>query len=723
MSTLEKRGTKDRFYIAATSSAADARRLIAKDGDLFGVFDRYGDITRGGQNEQGLYYGGTRFLSFYQLLMDRNRLLFLSSNVDEDNIVLSVDLTNPDIYSNGKIFLTKDSMHVMRSRVLLKDSFYELLTIRNFGRRKIEVDLEISAESDFRDIFEIRGLKRSARGELYEPKFSNGELSLQYRGLDGVTRTTLLRTSVMPDSVEGNSLYFHLDLKQGERTHIDISLSCLTAKPAGSDTGFIHAVSRRRDRLGSMNENSAQIHTSNEQFNRSINRALSDINMMITQKDREEYPYGGIPWFCTPFGRDGIITALECLWIKPRIAEGVLKYLAEREAREFDRDKAAEPGKILHESREGEMAALNEIPFGLYYGSVDSTPLFLILAGAYWRRTGDSDLIKTLWPSIRGAIEWTEKYGDPDGDGFLEYTPHKTGLRNQGWKDSQDSVFHRDGALAEGAIALCEVQGYLYAAKKEASAMALLAGEEELGTRLLKEADKLKREFNKVFWDDEIGTYALALDGQKRPCRVLSSNAGQVLFSGIADPDKARRVAETLMSPHSFSGWGIRTIAEGEALYNPMSYHNGSVWPHDNAMISEGLASYGLTKEFLRLFEGIFEASLYMEFNRLPELFCGFPRRTGAAPTLYPVACTPQTWAAGSLIYMIRASLGMSFEAENERIIFKNPALPEFLGSVYIRNLMVCRDKTVDLHISRYPEGVTIEILKKSKGVSILTFK
>lgn len=719
----EKRGTKDKFYIAATLSVTDPRRLIAKDEDIFGVFDRYGDIAQTGQNDQGLYYGGTRFLSSYELRMNSKKMLFLSSGVDENNIVLSVDLTNPDIYSDGTLLLTKDSIHVMRSRVLLEDAFFELLTIRNFGRRRIQFLLEIAAGSDFKDIFEIRGIRRSGRGKLFAPKYGRGELTLRYQGLDNVTRTTLIRTARPPDLVKGNSLFFNIDLKHEDRDSIDIRICCLNEEERVTDLWFTDAITKRRNKLESLNTNTAEVYTSNEQFNESVKRALSDINMMLTERDHEDYPYGGIPWFCCPFGRDGIITALECLWIKPRVAEGVLKYLSATQARDFDSSKAAEPGKILHESRKGEMAALHEIPFGLYYGSVDSTPLFLMLAGAYWRRTADSGLIAELWPAIKRAIEWIEKYGDPDGDGFLEYTPHEEGLRNQGWKDSQDSVFHQDGALATGPIALCEVQGYLYAAKMESASIARFMGDEKLARRLLKEAKLLRKKFNKDFWNEEIGAYVIALDGEKKPCRVLSSNAGQVLFSGIADPLKARKVAEALVSPRAFSGWGIRTIAEGEALYNPMSYHNGSVWPHDNAIIAAGFAAYELTQYFLKVFGGIFDASLFMEFNRLPELFCGFQRRSGAAPTLYPVACTPQTWAAGSLLYMIKSSLGMSFEAENDRIVFKNPVLPEFLPGIYLRNLMVSRDKSVDLHVSRYPEGVTVEILKKSRGVSVLTYK
>jgi glycogen debranching enzyme len=714
---------KDRFYISASDVMVDPRRLILKDNDLFGVFDRYGDIVPFGNNDTGLYYGGIRFLSSYELRMNGRRLLFLSADVDEDNVVMNVDLTNPDIYIKERLVMNKDSLHIMRSRVLIDDDCFESICIRNFGGKEIQFQLEIAVDSDFRDIFEIRGMKRNVRGNLFPPEKSSSGLSLYYEGLDDRRRITSISAERHPDQIEDSSLFFDIDLKPDDMEVIHIAINCSSEKRDGGEAkAFSEAVAARRHSLERLTRNSADISASNEQFNSSVKRALADINMMLTKTDHGYYPYGGIPWFCTPFGRDGLITALECLWINPEMAKGVLKYLAKKQAVEFEPSKASEPGKILHEARMGEMAALNEIPFGQYYGSVDSTPLFLMLAGAYWRRMADSDLIRELWPAIQKSIAWLETFGDPDGDGFLEYTPHKEGLRNQGWKDSQDSISHADGSLAEGSIALCEVQGYCYAAKTEAAAIARFMGEEKLAEKLLNEAAILKEAFNREFWDDEMGVFVLALDGDKKPCRVLSSNAGHALFSGIAEPGKALKTAQLLTSVRMFSGWGIRTLAEGEALYNPISYHNGSVWPHDNAMIAGGMAFYGLEEHFLKVFGGIFDASLFMELNRLPELFCGFQRRKKAAPTLYPVACSPQTWAAGSLLYMVQASLGMFFEAEKDTVIFRNPILPGFLSSIYLTNLIVSKNKTVDLHVNRYGEGVTLEVIRKSPGVTVLTY-
>jgi glycogen debranching enzyme len=721
MQTLETH--KDKFSISASAVMADPRRLILKQDDLFGLFDRYGDIIPVGNNDTGLYYNGIRHLSSFALRMEGRRLLFLSANVDEDNIVMAVDLANADFSHREKLPLVKDSIHVMRSRILLKDTCFESLSIRNFSGKDVRFQLEVTVDSDFKDIFEIRGLKRKMRGQILPVRVNESGLVLSYQGLDNVVRTTVVTSERPPDRIEEQSLVFDIDLKHEGKEDLVVRIACLSAGSGGRTESLSEALAERRSDREMLRANTAQVHTSNDRFNESLRRSQSDIAMMLTNTNGTLYPYGGIPWFCTPFGRDGLITALECLWVNPQLAAGVLKYLAKTQATETDRSKAAEPGKILHESRQGEMAALGEIPFGQYYGSVDSTPLFLMLAAAYWKRTGDHQLVRELWPAIQKAIGWMDTAGDADGDGFLEYIPHREGLRNQGWKDSQDSVFHADGSFAQGPIALCEVQGYCYAAKKQTAALAQFMGDPALSERLQQEAGILKDRFNREFWDEEKGTFVLALDGEKKACRVVASNAGHALYTGIAEPAKAFKAAMALTSARMFSGWGVRTLADGEARYNPMSYHNGSIWPHDNALIAAGLSQYGLKEYFLKLFTGLFEASLFMEANRLPELFCGFPRRKRTAPTLYPVACSPQTWAAGSLLFMLQASLGMSFDAENGLIIFRNPVLPDFLNSVRIVNLMVSREKSADLNINRYREGVTVEVVRKSRGVSILTYK
>jgi glycogen debranching enzyme len=521
--------------------------------------------------------------------------------------------------------------------------------------------------------------------------------------------------------ISAEHIVVNAELKPRETARVQLTIQCEHDVPM-ADT-FDTALSRIAAEASDAFNGGCRIRTSNHQFNNWLNRSLSDVHMMTIGNPEIDYPYAGVPWFSTVFGRDGILTAMECLWQNPRIAKGVLHYLAATQALEHDPATEADPGKIVHETRHGEMAALGEIPFGRYYGSVDSTPLFVMLAGLFYQRTGDLDFIRALWPHIDMALSWMDLYGDSDRDGFVEYERRSSkGLIQQGWKDSSNSVFHADGALAEPPIALCEVQGYVYAARTHAAVLAAALGDQARAKLLASQATDLQQKFEEVYWCEELSTYGLALDRRKDMCRVRTSNAGHCLFSRIASPARANQVAQTLLADDSFSGWGVRTVSSLERNYNPISYHNGSVWPHDNAIVALGMAQYGLTQSAAGLLDALFEASSYFEMNRLPELICGLHRRSGEGPTLYPVACSPQAWSAGAAFMLLQASLGMSIDAPGRRIVFNRPTLPDSISSMRIENLQL-DDSMVNLLIERHAQNINVEVLSKKGRMEVIVSK
>jgi glycogen debranching enzyme len=710
------------FYIAAHDSLVDDPPRTLKHGDTFALFDHYGDLAGRRGNTLGLYHQDTRFLSRLKLTMEGRSPLLLSSTVRTNNAVLDVDVTNPDIKHGDVLVLAKDTVHATRMKFLWNGACYEILSLRNFGAERRRLSIALDFDADFADLFEVRGYQRRARGGISVEVETPATVRFVYHSQDGRPRSTELVFDPAPRVLTAHRAVFDLDLPPKERVAVTTCIHCVV-DDSPRERRVMRALRSSRRELRDATRRAAAVDTSSSLANEVLCRSMADISMLVTDTEHGAYPYAGVPWFSTAFGRDGIITAIQMLWLYPSLARGVLKYLAATQAVDEDPRRDAEPGKILHETRQCELAMLGEVPFGRYYGSIDSTPLFVALAGLYWQHTADAMTLDAIWPNILAAIDWMERYGDADGDSFLEYRRRRdTGLVNQGWKDSGDAVFHSDGRLAEAPIALCEVQGYAYLAYTQAARMAEARGEPDFARRMGLRAQDLREKFELQFWDEELGLYVLALDGDKQPCRVRTSNAGQVLFTGIASRERAARIAETLSGGDFLTGWGIRTVSSRESRYNPTSYHNGSIWPHDNALIAMGLARYGEAGLAARIAVTLFDAAAHMDLRRLPELFCGMRKQRDKGPILYPVACTPQAWAAAAPFGVLQACLGLEIDASQRMARLRYPRLPERIDSLQVSGLPI-GDASVDLMLRRHGDGVSVNILRRRGEAEVLTLQ
>jgi glycogen debranching enzyme len=714
MTDAEEHNSSLAARLKAESTLFDLRSHVLMRGDLFAVLDYSGNVAFG---EQGLFFQEARHLSKFLISIRGKHLLPLNAEVSSDNAILWVDLTNPDTRWRATE-LSRGTVHLKRTKFLLDSTCYEEFEVQNYNRHAVTFELLFEFAADFADIFEVRGYQRRRSGRALEAEITQTAITLGYEGLDGIVRSTRLETSIRPTGFSSSAFCVPLTLQPQDRNAFSIRIVC-GADRSNESLPYVRAYEALKSPVRQDEEFKADISTSNEQFNHWLDRSHADLKMLTTLTPDGLYPYAGVPWYSTIFGRDGIITALEYLWLDPAIAKGVLSNLAAMQATEVISDRDAEPGKIVHEIRKGELARIGEIPFARYYGTVDATPLFVLLAAAYFKRTQDLELLSSIWPHIERALEWIDRYGDCDNDGFIEYKGSSAnGLLQQGWKDSADSVFHADGRLAQGPIALCEVQAYVYAAKRGISEAAAALGYHTLAESLKHQALALRERFQTAFWCEEIDSYALALDGAKEPCRVRSSNAGQCLFTGIATFEHAQTVAEGLTTRDFYSGWGVRTIAASAARYNPMSYHNGSVWPHDNALIAFGSLGSKTKNLACQILSGLLDASAFLDLHRLPELFCGFPREAGRGPTPYPVACAPQAWAAGAVFLILQSCLGLTVRAAESQIYFHYPSLPRSVQTVRLRNLRVVNG-LVDLHFSRQEHTVDVSVLRREGGAEV----
>ncbi len=661
-------------------------RLFAlKDGDTFLVADAFGDVLG---TADGLFRNDTRLLSHFRLLLGDRQPSLLSAAVGQDNVFFTSHGANRPLPPTGGAATPRGVIHVERKRFLWQERLYERIRFANYSRDNAMVPLGLEFAADFRDMFEVRGVARARRGEFLAPEMDGRSVAFGYSGLDGVQRSSVIAFSEPPGRLTTARADFMLYLHAESTVELYLEVGPGKAEPP-SRARFRAAAARARFAMRSKRRHGARLKSSGRLFNEWIQKSRAALSLLITDLPTGPYPYAGIPWFSTAFGRDAIITAWQVLWLNAGLARGVLAYLAENQALEVSTFRDCQPGKIMHETRKGEMTSLGELPFGRYYGGVDTTPLFVALAGAYADRTGDMEFIDRLWPALEAATAWMDQFGDSNGDGLIDYQKGEgLGLTNQGWKDSADSVFHADGRFPEGPIALVEVQGYAFAAYGKMAGLAERRGDSVSANRWRARAEQLRDAVEQKFWMEDVGAYGIAIDGEGQLCRVRSSNPGHLLFCGLPAPDRARRVIQQLLSAPFASGWGVRTLATGEARFNPMSYHNGSVWPHDTALCVAGMARYGERDGVVRMLSELFETAVHFEM-RLPELFCGFPRAAGEPPVAYPVACLPQAWAAGAVFMMLQACLGVTVDGWTGEITVDHPCLPIGIDQLRLEDLRV----------------------------------
>lgn len=698
-------------------TAAPFTTYVLKDADSFIVADATGNIEGG---SDGFFHNDTRLLSRFRLCIGDTEPTLLSATVSPDNVMFVAHLTNRPLPPLGGSAAAQGVIHIQRERFLRGDRMHERIACVNYGRETVLIPLRLSLGADFRDMFEVRGQVRHARGELLAIELDGNQIVFRYRGLDEAMRMSVLAFSMMPSQLEPDLAEFVLELQPGVRHELYLECGIVaTATPSRERfrSGAVHARTAMRGRQ----RRSSRIESGGPLFDAWMAKSRADLALLTSELETGPYPYAGIPWFSTPFGRDAVITALQTLWLDTDIARGVLAFLAHHQAREESAFLDSAPGKIMHETRKGEMAATQELPFGRYYGGVDTTPLFVTLAGAYADRSGNLAFIDQLWPALLAATNWIERVCDANPLGFLDYArTSPAGLSNQGWKDSEDSVFHADGSFPHGPIALIEVQGYAYAAFRAMAVLAKRRNEVDAAMHWQERAERLRQAVEDHFWMGDIDYYGLAVDGDGKLCRVRASNAGHLLYTGLPTPARAMRVIAHLLTPPFLSGWGVRTLATGEARYNPMSYHNGSVWPHDTALCAAGMGRYGDRAGSVRLLRVLFEAAMHFDM-RLPELFCGFPRAQGSSPVAYPVACLPQAWAAGSAFMLLQACLGIDIDGWRGEVRVERPLLPPGIDYIAVRHIAI-GDRRVDAVFQRHGDRISVHLEGRDSAAVPLRF-
>jgi glycogen debranching enzyme len=711
------------FYIRASSLTSRRATRVLVNGESFAVFEAGGDILETPAEPLGFFHRDTRHVSRFELKIAGEPPYYLNSYASRENAQLRINLCNPDLGVHGDTTdLPRTSIQIERNWVIADAALYHKVIVRNFSHLHVEIPLDLLFGVDFADLFEVRGFKRERHGDRLKPVIADHSAKYSYRGLDSVERFTEFDFAPRPAALENGRASYLFSLEPDEQQELEVRIIGGSRGAEAKDqppSHFDDALVARRSEIARFDGGWATITASNELLESLLRRSSADLTAMIRFASEGTFIMAGIPWFATLFGRDSILTALFTLPFNPALAVGTLKTLAALQGSDVNPRRDEQPGKIVHEIRGGELAATGEVPFGRYYGSVDSTPLFLWLLGRYVAITGDLGLPAELWSNVDRALAWIDRYGDLDADLYVEYMREAPrGLANQGWKDSFDAISYADGTLARPPIALCEVQAYVYAAYTSIADVARRLGRGALADQLSDRAAKLRTNFSRDFWLESERTVALALDADKKPCRVMASNAAHCLAAGLLDRQQGEALAERLMSDDMFTGWGVRTLSASEKRYNPMSYHNGSVWPHDNAIAAAGLGRISGRMGVLRILDGLLQAATQLKTGSLPELFCGFPRDDRLGPVPYPIACHPQAWSAASVFPIVQSMLGIDVRGFDRKLVIDLPVMPEWLDWLKIENLKV-NDSAVSLIARRNGSGASIEVLEKRGEVTV----
>ncbi len=693
---------------------------VIKENDLFLLTDKNGNIPENHPYGLGLYTKDTRFLSKLDIKINGEEPILLHSDA-ADNYMATILMTNPHMENNGELVLWRESVEIKRTRYIYKDVFYEKLAVKNYFPKNVSFDLSVHMDVDFADMFIVRGFQNGDIGKRTGQTSDEKSLTFHYEGTDNLSRRTYIEWDREAKSTdpESGALQFHFELGHEEEQSITLKVQPQHGEQvAATILSAPEALEKLKKSYNGWNKDITKVRTDCLPLQRLVDRGLGDLRVLLTDLGYGKFPVAGLPWFGVPFGRDSLIAALQMLAFQPEVAKGTLYTMASKQGAKVDPWRDEQPGKIIHEIRFGELATTEQIPFTPYYGTIDATPLFLILLTEYVKWTGDLQVVEDLETNIEAALTWIDQYGDRDGDLFVEYHQEASkGIANQGWKDSGDSIVHRSGDYATTPIALSEVQGYVFQAK-----MGLASIYDKLGNpkaeALREESQKLKIKFDEAFWMDDVNYYAIALDRDKQQVGTITSNPGHVLFSEMLDEEKAKAVIETLISPKMFSGFGIRTMGTGEAGYNPMSYHDGSIWPHDNSMVLLGMSKIKEQEAANVVIEGLIEAAAHFEYDRLPELFCGYDRSVGKA-VKYPVACSPQAWAAGTPLVMVQTILGLFPDALEEKIVL-SPVFPNGMNLLEVERVKIGNGHLSVTAVRNEEGSVELTIKENTTGYEVV---